>query len=184
MSMQSTYYGNKITLRHLGPERANSVLQFYQRNHEHFNRWEPDRPHNFYTSEFQQAVLRNEDEMFHNNSSYRFYVYLNRLPNFIIGCVCLSSIVRGSFQSAHIAYKIDQDYLRLGIAKEAVTLLLQVAFDEAKLHRLIAYIHPDNLPSIQFVENMGFTWEGIAHDFVCKEGVWMDHLVYSILSRH
>lgn len=177
--MQLTYYGKNILLKVVPPSNAHDVLDFYVRNREHFNPWEPDRPDNFYTEAYQRAELTTEMNLFLKHVSYRFYVYLRHQPEIIAGCVCLSHIVRGSFQSAHVAYKTDAAYVRQGISREAMELLFQIAFDEAGLHRLIAYIHPDNHASIAFAEALHFQNEGIAHDFIKKEGQWIDHLVYA-----
>ena len=177
--MQLAYYGNNIILKVVHPSDARQVLDFYARNQEHFNRWEPDRPKNFYTEAFQRAELTSEMNLFLKHASCRFYVYLRHQPETIVGCVCLSHIVRSSFQSAHVAYKTDAAYVRRGISREAMELLFQIAFDEAGLHRLTAYIHPDNQPSIAFAEALHFQKEGIAHDFIKKGNQWIDHLVYA-----
>ena len=67
-----------------------------------------------------------------------------------------------------IAYLIDKAYWGQGLGTEAANGILQYAFDQLKLSRLICLIDPDNLASQRVAEKIGMSFEkrvdGIAGD--------------------
>ena len=54
-------------------------------------------------------------------------------------------------------------------------------FDELNLHRITAYVLPDNAPSIRLLESRGFVLEGTARSYLLLHGYWRDHLQYSLV---
>ena len=59
--------------------------------------------------------------------------------------------------------------------RQAVSLVIPIAFDRLKLHRLEANIQPENLASIALVRACGFSKEGLSPRFLKKNGQWRDH---------
>ena len=56
-------------------------------------------------------------------------------------------------------------------------------FHEEYHHRLNAYVVPGNLPSIRLIERLSFSYEGIAREYAKIQGVWQDHLQYSLINH-
>ena len=54
-------------------------------------------------------------------------------------------------------------------------------FDELNLHRIQAFVLPDNEPSIRLLESHGFKREGIARSNLFLQGEWRDHAQYSLI---
>jgi RimJ/RimL family protein N-acetyltransferase len=52
-----------------------------------------------------------------------------------------------------------------------------------KLHRVEAFIGPNNQPSLKLVENAGFKKEGNLREHYLKDGEWQDSGVFSLLKR-
>jgi ribosomal-protein-alanine N-acetyltransferase len=90
--------------------------------------------------------------------------------------VALTSIVWGAFRSATVAYKTDGDLLRQGYAAEALSAVVELAFEGLNLHRLEASIMPRNAASLALARKCGFVEEGRSPRYICINGVWEDHI--------
>lgn len=100
----------------------------------------------------------------------------------IMGLINLNEIVRGSFQSAYLGYYIGQPFVHQGYMQEALTLVIQYAFNELQLHRLEANIQPENTASIALVKRCGFQKEGFSPRYLNIDGEWKDHERWAILA--
>lgn len=69
----------------------------------------------------------------------------------------------------------------LGYATEAVRFLTQAICNGFSLHRIEAYIHPDNKASIALAEKCGFTFDGVSKEYVYMKDSWVDHLRYTYI---
>ncbi|MGH9009869.1 MAG: GNAT family N-acetyltransferase, partial [Acidimicrobiia bacterium] len=67
-----------------------------------------------------------------------------------------------------------------GLVPEALVLMLRLAFEELKLHRVEVAIVPRNEASLRVVEKLGLREEGTAKDYLQIRGVWEDHVRYGI----
>jgi ribosomal-protein-alanine N-acetyltransferase len=72
--------------------------------------------------------------------------------------------------------------MRQGIATEAVSAMLDHCFRELHLHRVQAFIHPDNTASRAVVEKFGFRCEGLLRDNERVGDVWHDEMLYALLN--
>lgn len=180
--MDMKYETPRLTLRILRAEDADMVLQFYQNNKDIFEKYEPERPANFYTTAYQRATLMCEYNLTIRLSSVRFYVFEKSQPDTIIGTVCFRSITRSIYQSCEIGYKFDECYWHKGYAREALSMGISIMFQDQKLHRIVANVMPDNAPSIRLLETLGFAQEGRAHAFAFIQGHWCDHLRFSLIA--
>ncbi len=175
------YETNRLILKVLGPDYASDVLRFYEQDVELFEKYEADRHPHFYTENHQRTVLQLEQSLFMRLQLVRFYVYLKEDPDTIIGTVSLYEISR-AYGRAALGYKFASAHHHKGYATEALEKLISLAFGELELHRLYAHVQPDNTPSIQLLERLGFTYEGICRSYMRMRGCWTDHGQYSLLS--
>jgi ribosomal-protein-alanine N-acetyltransferase len=58
-----------------------------------------------------------------------------------------------------IGYRLHPDYWNKGIATEAATAVLDHAFRDLELPRVISLIYPENIPSRRVAEKIGMTLE-------------------------
>ena len=175
------YETQRLILKVLGPDYSNDVLRFYSNDKDLFERYEADRSVNFYTEPHQRTILQLEYGLALKLSQVRFYVFLKEDPDTIIGTVCLYDI-SNTYSRADIGYKFASEHHHKGYASEAVEKLIDIAFSELNLHRICAHVQEGNLPSIRLLHNMGFQQEGICRDYLCLQGVWTDHLQYSLIA--
>ncbi len=180
--MNMIYRTQRLILKILSDIEADQVLQFYLDNQEVFEIYETDRPKYFYTKQFQKTLLNCEYNMIIKQSAIRFWIYEKNQMDKIIGTVSFQNIKRSFYQSCEIGYKFDQRFWRKGYAKESVSKGIQIAFEDLGLHRIEAYVLPENISSIKLLESMGFQLEGIKKQNVKLHGVWKDHEMYALLS--
>lgn len=181
--MQYTYESENLIYRILPPEAACQILNFYYVNRDVFEPFEPDKPSNFYTLEYQETMSKLEYESFLRGKSARYWVYRKSQPGIIIGCVNFSNIMKGAFGCANIAYKIHKDHHRLGYATEAVEFLTRKAGTDGGLHRIEAYIHPENTASLALAKKCGFAYDGTVVDYVLMKNIWTDHFRYTLINQ-
>lgn len=182
--MQTEYEKGGILLRILDEADAPMTLDFYSKNKDFFAPVEVEKPERFYTLAFQEELLRAEMSQFLQGKSLRFYVFLSHAPQAVIGTISFLEIRRSAFMSCHIGYKIDQAHTGCGYGCKSVSLALDIITREVGLHRIEAYIQPDNLPSIALAKKAGFVPEGTAYDYVKLNGQWCDHLRYIYISAY
>ena len=60
--------------------------------------------------------------------------------------------------------------------------MLKILTHEKEMHRIEAYIHPDNISSVNLVKSLGFISEGTAYSYVKLNGSWQDHLRFVYIS--
>lgn len=180
--MSFTLTTDRLILQVEDSQKAAMVLSLYQKNKDLFERFEPTRPNNFYTLDFQATFMDIEYKDTIKGTTLRYYIYLKEAPDTIIGSVNFSNIKHGPFSSATIGYKMDCSYHHQGYAVEACKAAIDVLFCNYKIHRIEARVAPDNIPSIKVLERLGFTFEGIEYSSVEIRGEFKDHYRYGLIS--
>ncbi|MBO9731683.1 MAG: GNAT family N-acetyltransferase [Chitinophaga sp.] len=87
------------------------------------------------------------------------------------------------FSSAEIWYKLDVAWWGQGLATEAVSSILQYAFEELQLHRIEAGCAVDNTGSARVLEKCGMRQEGRKRKVLPIRGSWSDNFMYAILEE-
>ena len=86
-------------------------------------------------------------------------------------------------RSGEIGYWVAAPATGKGIATEATARVLQIAFEELDMHRVILRIAEGNIASERIAEKLGFVQEGILRKEVLVHGVWMDHSLWGLLDE-
>ena len=180
--MRPEYETKRLLLSVSHPDKAASVLTFYENNRDFLEPYEPSKRPGFYTLEFQRSNLTFEYNSFVKSRYLRMWFYDNQQPEIPVGTVCFSNFLRGAFSSCMIGYKTDKDHLRKGYMMEALSFLIPLVCREYRFHRIEAYVMPDNLPSITLLEQLTFHREGLLHDFAQINGQWENHYIYTYLA--
>jgi ribosomal-protein-alanine N-acetyltransferase len=113
-------------------------------------------------------------------SYYRFWAVADAKTDRCLGMVNYHA---GHIRSKRVAigYIVDPAHHRKGIATEAVAAMLDFCFGELGIHRVQAFIHPDNTASCKLVEKLGFRCEGLLRDHLRVSGVWRDDTLFALL---
>lgn len=103
--------------------------------------------------------------------------------NNLAGVVNLNEIIMGDFKSAYLGYYAFYPYAGRGYMTVGVGAVVRRAFAYHGLHRLEANIQPDNRASIQLVQRLGFTLEGLSRRYLKIGGRWRDHERWAMLAE-
>lgn len=167
--------GNRIVLRNFTPDNAGELLEYYLRNKQHLEKFEPRRDNNFYTIEEQKDILLESYRQLINGTSYDFGIYKNEK---LIGKIKLSNVVYGVFKNAMLGYSMDKDFQGQGYMKEAVTLIVNHCKKDLGLHRIEASVLGDNKKSQSVLKSCGFKELGISEKYLFINGQWSDHKIF------
>jgi ribosomal-protein-alanine N-acetyltransferase len=96
------------------------------------------------------------------------------------GQLNVAGVVRGSMDSAHIGYWVDQRVAGRGVMPTAVALATDHCFGPVGLHRIEVNIRPENAASRRVVEKLEFREEGTRERYLHISGDWRDHLTYAL----
>lgn len=171
-----------IVLRELTLEDAEALLFMNTENREYFERWKPIKPNEaYYTLEGHKKRITRLLEERNNDKNYCYGVFLE--GKILMGTIDFAFVVRGPLQSSMIGYEFSQKYTGQGYATKAVTLALNIAFNELSFHRIYAGAEPENLASIRVLEKAGFTKEGYSPKSLNVHGVWKDQVCMAIVNE-
>lgn len=168
----------RLILKVLDESNGQEVLEYFIRNRDFLNKWEPVRQDEFYTLDNHMEQLKSEFEKMQEGRLFKIWVFEKEDKDFknVLGSVALNEIVRGCFHSCFLGYRMDNIKTNRGYITEAVKRVIEYAFDELKLHRIEANIIPENGPSLRVVEKLGFYNEGLAIKYLKINGKWEDHI--------
>jgi ribosomal-protein-alanine N-acetyltransferase len=171
----------RLVLAPAHEDLAINVIEFYQRNELHLAPWDPPKPANFLTEEFQRKRLRQAVADFEAGTAMLWWLYLQGKPNVLVGSIGLSAIARGPFQNALLGYALEGDLQGQGLMQEGLSAVIAHAFsEEINLHRIQANVRPDNLRSLRVLERLGFEREGFARDYLYIQDKWHDHVMLAL----
>ena len=180
--MSRTLTTERLRLESLKREHADALLAFHVRNREHLKPYEPARSDDAYS---RAAVLEEieQAEGFANDERAFTFAVFERGSHNIVALVHLLHITRGARQDAILAYSVDHEHQRRGIATEAARAVARFAFEEMNLHRLTTGYYPHNVASGKVLRKLGFNVEGYARDYLFIDGAWRDSILVSLINE-
>ncbi len=101
----------------------------------------------------------------------------------LLGRMGVGHFIRSVTQSALIGYTIYNQHWGHGYSTEAVNAVIDIAFKDYELHRLVAGIEPGNKASIRVVKKLGFRKEGVSKRIVYINDEWTDLLQYALTTE-
>lgn len=183
MNISLPDHTKRLILRTSDESEAADVLDFYQRNSSDIEKTEPISFRDFYTLRFHRTVLKTERTMIERGQMLRFWLYLSSDPKKLIGTISFHNIRRGDFSDASVGYKIDSSFRRKGYCREALLTGIDFMMSDLCIHRLYAYVLPDNAPSINLLTSLGFVREGLLRNNIRIAGQFKSHYIYSLIQE-
>jgi ribosomal-protein-alanine N-acetyltransferase len=172
----------RLRVAHVRPGCEAETVAFFTRNRQHFARWDPPAPADFYTVKFWERSVARSVEEFGADRAVRFDLHDGTVAGSrrIIGRLGFSQIFRGPFQSCILGYQIDAAYEGQGLMFEALQAAIRYMFDVKQLHRIQANHLPENARSAALLARLGFVREGLAKDYLFIAGAWRDHVLNAL----
>jgi [ribosomal protein S5]-alanine N-acetyltransferase len=106
---------------------------------------------------------------------------IRRSDDMLLGAITLDNIRRGPAQAGTTGYWIGAPFARAGYMREAITAVINHAFQALDLSRIEAGCLPENTPSRRLLENCGYKYEGVAQSYLQIAGRWRNHVLYANL---
>ena len=170
-------------LRLVAPDEglADALADFHERNRAHLAPWDPPTPPDFFTPAFQARRLRESAMAYAAGTGVRYLLQPIGDPSRVVGNVHFSNIVRGAFQNCNLGYALDQALEGQALMAEALRCAIAEMFSaRVNLHRIQAAYRPENERSGRVLTRLGFTYEGLAPDYLFIDGAWRDHRVTAL----
>lgn len=98
----------------------------------------------------------------------------------IIGTIGLNGLQLKN-KRAEVGYELHPAYWRQGYTTEALKEVLSFSFRQLGLHRVGAFVYPDNIISLNLLQKFGFTNEGLLRDYMYQNNQFHDTYVLSLL---
>ncbi|TVQ85058.1 MAG: N-acetyltransferase [Micavibrio sp.] len=142
--------------------------------------WEPSWPDRIILEKDFRSMLKIRRKKWLNDNSYSFFLF-RKDDGALAGAINLNNLVRGAGQYTTLGYWVGEKFTGKGYMTEAVAAATDFAFDDLKLHKVIAATLPDNIASRRVLQKLGFTKEGMVRKHLKIAGQWRDHILYSLL---
>ncbi len=171
----------RLTLRPFRKRDAEPLLRAVQVSLPDLHEWLP-WAHLAYGRADAVHFVRESMKAWRETRAYDFAIRRTGEPNLHLGNVSIWFVSRG-FRTGEVGYWTRSDHTGQGIASEATARLVQVGFDELKMHRIVFRIAVGNRSSERVAEKLGFTREGILREELKIRNSWLDHTVFSLLDH-
>ncbi|WP_142829849.1 GNAT family N-acetyltransferase [Planococcus soli] len=180
--MNLLFEGQTCYLRSLTVDDAEEMMELLLRNRDYWSVYEPRHRDSYFSAAVQREKIRESIYQARENREYSVGIFEYGTKK-LIGHISVYSVKRMPFLSALVGYSIDEAYIGKGIATEAVKLMTVFGFEELRLHRMEAYVSPENEGSIRVLEKTGFRREGLLKEFLYINGEWKDHYYYAMIEK-
>jgi ribosomal-protein-alanine N-acetyltransferase len=160
---------------------ALQLSQYYLNNVEHLKRWEPVKDNNYHELEsWKHRLMQREVDQKEKTAAY-FSAYDESTKEIIATCN-LTGITLGAFRACYMGYSVSELYQGKGKMKQLCSYVIQYAFDELQLNRIMSNYMPNNIKSENLLTGLGFEVEGKAKKYLFINGQWQDHILSSLLN--
>jgi diamine N-acetyltransferase len=167
--------GAYISLRALEPED----LEFLFRVENDTQFWEVSHTQTPFSKYTLKKYLENAHQDIYEAKQLRLMIVENesKVP---VGMIDLFDF-DPQHRRAGIGILIDADFQQQGFAFDALSVLIQYAFQHLNLHQLYANITPDNTNSIGLFEKCGFSLVGEKKDWLLINGTYKNELLFQLI---
>ncbi len=169
----------RLVLRQLGPDSAQTVTEYLSTAREYHAPWEPPRPEDWCS--YERVAERLSQEIADALDDKQLVLYISRIDEPgrpVIGRIAVNNIIRGALQGCSVGYALTPEATGEGLMTEALNRAVEIAFVDLNLHRVEVNVIPRNVASIAVAERCGFEKEGMSRAFLYIAGTWEDHVRY------
>lgn len=171
----------RFTLR---PFRRRDVEPLYSAVMESFpelHQWLP-WAHKRYSRFDAMNFVKDSAKSWREGRAYDLAVRSHGFPDDHIGNMSIWFTSR-AFRVGEVGYWVTSGLTEDGVATECARRVLEIGFDELKMHRIVLRIAVGNRPSERVAEKLGFTKEGVLREELKVRGEWLDHSIWGLLDH-
>lgn len=170
-----------ILLRTALPTDATLISNYFIKNREHLRGWEPKREAAFFTVQGWAQKLVKLHELHKMGLGY-YCLITDAKTEEMLGTISFSNLSRFPFHACNVGYSLDADAQGRGIMRKSLKMACDYMFDVQNMHRIMAGYMPRNQRSEAVLQQLGFTREGFAKDYLLINGKWEDHNLMSLIN--
>lgn len=170
----------RLRLSVLRKSEASRVNAYFVKNRDFHKKYSQTHTEDYFTVSMQRKYLAYDYNSFLDGTLVPLWITLKETGE-IIGRVSFFNFAFGGMMSCACGYHLDMDHTGKGYMTEALKGAMAFVFDEYKLHRIEAFIVPDNEPSLNLVKRCGFHYEGRRISYMHINGRYRDHDAFYIL---
>lgn len=171
---------DNLRLAVLRKSEAARVAEYLQNNRDFHKQFSQTHTDDYFTISTQKKYLAYDCNSFLEGSLVPLWITLKD-DNKIIGRVSFFNFAYGGMMSCACGYHLDKDHTGKGYMTEALKSAMAFVFDEYKMHRIEAFIVPENEPSLNLVKRVGFHYEGKRNSYMHINGRYRDHEAFYML---
>jgi ribosomal-protein-serine acetyltransferase len=171
----------RYTLR---PFRRRDVEPLYDAVVESFpelHQWLP-WAHKRYSRFDASNFVKDSARAWREGRAYDFAVRSHAYPEDHVGNMSIWFTSR-AFRVGEVGYWINSGLTEDGVATECARRIIEVGFEELKMHRIILRIAVGNRASERVAEKLGFVREGVLREELKVRGQWLDHSIWGLLDH-
>lgn len=171
---------DNLRLAVLRKSEAARITEYLQNNRDFHKQFSQTHTDDYFTVSTQKKYLAYDCNSFLEGSLVPLWITLKD-DNKIIGRVSFFNFAYGGMMSCACGYHLDKDHTGKGYMTEALKSAMAFVFDEYKMHRIEAFIVPENEPSLNLVKRVGFHYEGKRNSYMHINGRYRDHEAFYML---
>ncbi|MDY6338004.1 MAG: GNAT family protein [Saccharofermentans sp.] len=171
---------DRLRLSVLRKSEAPRVADYFIRNREFHKQFAQTHTDDYFTVSMQKKYLAYDYESFLEGTLVPLWI-ISRETGEIIGRVSFFNFAYGGMMSCACGYHLDKEHTGRGYMTEALKGAMAFVFDEYKMHRIEAFILPENEASLNLVKRAGFHYEGQRISYMHINGRYRDHEAFYIL---
>lgn len=171
---------DNLRLAVLRKSEAARVTEYLLNNRDFHKQFSQTHTDDYFTVSTQKKYLAYDCNSFLEGSLVPLWITLKD-DNKIIGRVSFFNFAYGGMMSCACGYHLDKDHTGKGYMTEALKSAMAFVFDEYKMHRIEAFIVPENEPSVNLVKRVGFHYEGKRNSYMHINGRYRDHEAFYML---
>jgi diamine N-acetyltransferase len=123
--------------------------------------------------DIEQFILNSNHDIF-AEKQFRFMIDSFKMKK-LVGCIDIYEFDPIE-KRAGIGILIDKKYREMGIASQALKILLEYAKSTLHLHQVYCSVQAFNTKSLKLFEKMSFKQTGVKKDWVIRDGKFQDEI--------
>jgi len=173
---------DRLRLSVLKRSCSRMVTDYIVRNRQFHKKWSQTHDESYFTEKTQKDYLRFDVSEYLNGRVVPLYLTRRGEPGRILGRITFFNFAYGGMMSCSVGYHLDEEETGKGYMTEALTEACRMIMDVMHIHRIEAFILPDNEKSLAVIKRCGFTHEGRRVSYMHINGKWEDHEAFYLLA--